>query len=232
MARARAAQHPCLSSQGSRAGHPPNHYDRGLKRCPERLVNRRENCHASTFPTSFTAFRTNDSPDEQSTPFCRATDPQVQSVSQKQKSRSRKQLSSALFQHDARAADHLHRPPRELCTPTRRPLLPTCVALRLVALPPPSPPRLGKRFSTHANASTQQLYLALFLQLIPLPEVVQTQIVPVLPFWFIVAFGAMLLARLGWGVLTFNDTPEAYKELMVEIEEAKVDLRRRGVDVD
>ncbi|KAL8420305.1 hypothetical protein RB594_003185 [Gaeumannomyces avenae] len=76
------------------------------------------------------------------------------------------------------------------------------------------------------------LYLALFLQLIPLPEVVQTQIVPVLPFWFIVAFGAMLLARLGWGVLTFNDTPEAYKELMVEIEEAKVDLQRRGVDVD
>ncbi|KAL8423712.1 hypothetical protein RB596_003793 [Gaeumannomyces avenae] len=59
-----------------------------------------------------------------------------------------------------------------------------------------------------------------------------TQIVPVLPFWFIVAFGAMLLARLGWGVLTFNDTPEAYKELMVEIEEAKVDLQRRGVDVD
>lgn len=53
-----------------------------------------------------------------------------------------------------------------------------------------------------------------------------------LPFWFIVSFGAMLLARLGWGVLTFNDTPEAHKELMVEIEEAKVDLRRMGVDVD
>ncbi|KAL8303456.1 hypothetical protein RB600_007080 [Gaeumannomyces tritici] len=190
MARARAAQHPCLSSQGSRAGHPPNHYDRGLKRCPERLVNRRENCHASTFPTSFTAFRTNDSPDEQSTPFCRATDPQVQSVSQKQKSRSRKQLSSA-FSNMTRAQQ--------------------TISIALLA---------------------SSLYLALFLQLIPLPEVVQTQIVPVLPFWFIVAFGAMLLARLGWGVLTFNDTPEAYKGLMVEVEEAKVDLRRRGVDVD
>ncbi|TLD33818.1 hypothetical protein PspLS_00208 [Pyricularia sp. CBS 133598] len=76
------------------------------------------------------------------------------------------------------------------------------------------------------------LYLCLYLQLVPLPDVIQTEIIPVLPFWVLVSFGAMLLGRLGWGVLTFNDTPEAHKELLVEIEEAKKDLRRLGVTVD
>ncbi|KAF3761822.1 dolichol-phosphate mannosyltransferase subunit 3 [Cryphonectria parasitica EP155] len=76
------------------------------------------------------------------------------------------------------------------------------------------------------------LYLSLYLQLIPLPSVIQTEIVPVLPFWALVSLGAYLLARLGWGVLTFNDCPEAYKELMGEIETAKVELRKMGVTVD
>ena len=53
-----------------------------------------------------------------------------------------------------------------------------------------------------------------------------------LPFWALVSFGALLLFRLGWGVLTFNDVPEAHKELMAEINEAKADLRQLGVDVD
>ncbi|KAI1323109.1 dolichol-phosphate mannosyltransferase subunit 3 [Xylariaceae sp. FL0255] len=76
------------------------------------------------------------------------------------------------------------------------------------------------------------LYLALYLQLVPLPELVQTEIVPVLPFWALVSFGAYLLARLGWNVMTFHDVPEAHKELMGEIELAKTDLRKLGVDVD
>ncbi|ROW07462.1 hypothetical protein VPNG_07130 [Cytospora leucostoma] len=76
------------------------------------------------------------------------------------------------------------------------------------------------------------VYLALYLQLIPLPAVVQTEIVPILPFWALVAFGAYLLARLGWGVLTFNDVPEAHKELLGEIETAKAELRKLGVTVD
>ncbi|KAH7175402.1 dolichol-phosphate mannosyltransferase subunit 3 [Dactylonectria macrodidyma] len=76
------------------------------------------------------------------------------------------------------------------------------------------------------------LYLALFLELIPLPPVVQEQIVPVLPFWALVSFGAYLLFRLGLGILTFNDVPDAHSELMKEIDEAKVDLRKLGVDVD
>ena len=53
-----------------------------------------------------------------------------------------------------------------------------------------------------------------------------------LPFWFLVSFGAWLLVRLGWGMLTFRDTPDAYAELMEEIQLAKADLRTKGVDVD
>ncbi|KAK1764367.1 dolichol-phosphate mannosyltransferase subunit 3 [Phialemonium atrogriseum] len=76
------------------------------------------------------------------------------------------------------------------------------------------------------------LYLSLYLELLPLPEVVQKEIVPVLPFWLLVSFGAYMLFRLGWGVLTFNDVPEAHQELMKEIELAKKDLQARGVDID
>ncbi|KAL7923281.1 Dolichyl-phosphate-mannosyl transferase [Trichoderma austrokoningii] len=76
------------------------------------------------------------------------------------------------------------------------------------------------------------IYLALYLELIPLPPLVQKEIVPVLPFWALISFGALLLFRLGWGVFTFNNVPTAHKELMEEIEMAKVDLRKLGVDVD
>ncbi|KJK83909.1 hypothetical protein H634G_00272 [Metarhizium anisopliae BRIP 53293] len=76
------------------------------------------------------------------------------------------------------------------------------------------------------------LYLALYLELIPLPSLVQQQIVPVLPFWALISFGALLLFRLGWGIMTFNDVPEAHQELMKEIDMAKGDLRKMGVDVD
>jgi dolichyl-phosphate mannosyltransferase polypeptide 3 len=53
-----------------------------------------------------------------------------------------------------------------------------------------------------------------------------------LPFWALVSFGAYLLFKLGLGVFTFNDIPEAYASLMKEIEVAKKDLRSKGVDVD
>lgn len=53
-----------------------------------------------------------------------------------------------------------------------------------------------------------------------------------LPFWALVSLGSYLLGKLGWGVLTFNDVPDAHKELMGEIELAREDLRKRGVDVD
>ncbi|KAH6692303.1 dolichyl-phosphate mannosyltransferase polypeptide 3 [Plectosphaerella plurivora] len=76
------------------------------------------------------------------------------------------------------------------------------------------------------------LYLAFFLELVPLPANIQEQIIPVLPFWALITFGAYLLARLGFNVMTFNDVPAAHEELMKEIDLAKVDLRRLGVDVD
>merc|ERR1711977_798358 len=59
------------------------------------------------------------------------------------------------------------------------------------------------------------LYLSLYLELIPLPS-----------------FGAYLLFKLGYGVFTFNDVPQAHAELMKEIDIARADLRTKGVDVD
>ncbi|TQS35809.1 hypothetical protein Golomagni_03757 [Golovinomyces magnicellulatus] len=57
-------------------------------------------------------------------------------------------------------------------------------------------------------------------------------VITILPFWAIVSFGAYLLAKLGYGLLTFNDVPEAHQELKLEIELARRDLRSLGVDVD
>lgn len=53
-----------------------------------------------------------------------------------------------------------------------------------------------------------------------------------LPFWALVSFGSYLLFKLGWGVFTFNDVPTAQKELMAEIELARGELKKGGVDVD
>ncbi|PVH98697.1 dolichol phosphate mannosyltransferas-like protein subunit 3 [Periconia macrospinosa] len=75
------------------------------------------------------------------------------------------------------------------------------------------------------------LYLAVFFQIVALPEKIQTEIVPVLPFWALVSFGAYLLFKLGWGVFTFNDVPEAHKEILAEIQQARKELRAKGVDV-
>ncbi|KAF2133374.1 dolichol phosphate mannosyltransferas-like protein subunit 3 [Dothidotthia symphoricarpi CBS 119687] len=75
------------------------------------------------------------------------------------------------------------------------------------------------------------LYLAVFTHLIPVPEKIQTEIVPVIPFWALISFGAYLLFKLGWGVFTFNDVPEAHKELMQQISQARVELQAMGVDV-
>jgi len=76
------------------------------------------------------------------------------------------------------------------------------------------------------------LYLSLYLELVPLPSLIQTEIIPVLPLWALVTFGAYLLFKLGYGVFTFNDVPEAHAELMREIDLARADLKTKGVDVD
>ncbi|KAK3044776.1 hypothetical protein LTS18_000381 [Coniosporium uncinatum] len=74
--------------------------------------------------------------------------------------------------------------------------------------------------------------MACFLGIIPFSPKIQDEIIPVIPFWAIVSFGAFLLFRLGYGVFTFNDVPEAHKELMQQIEQAKNELRSKGVEVD
>jgi len=47
-----------------------------------------------------------------------------------------------------------------------------------------------------------------------------------------VSFGSYLLFKLGFGVFTFNDVPDAHKELMGEIEIARKELKSKGIDVD
>ena len=55
---------------------------------------------------------------------------------------------------------------------------------------------------------------------------------PQIPFWALVSFGAYLLAKLGYGVFSFNDVPEAHEELVKQTEQARADLTKRGVSVD
>lgn len=98
-----------------------------------------------------------------------------------------------------------------------------------------------------------QIYTILLLGLVPLPQKIQEDLIPVvsyisqqfsvrseahvrsrvqLPFWVLISFGAFLLGKLGYGVLTFNDVPEAHESLQQEIEQARADLKKRGVEVD
>ncbi|CAO2648013.1 Nn.00g089350.m01.CDS01 [Neocucurbitaria sp. VM-36] len=75
------------------------------------------------------------------------------------------------------------------------------------------------------------IYLAVYMEVVSFPEKIQNEVVPVIPFWALVSFGAYLLFKLGWGVFTFNDVPEAHKELMQQISQARVELKAQGVDV-
>ena len=52
-----------------------------------------------------------------------------------------------------------------------------------------------------------------------------------IPFWALVTFGAYLLFKLGYGVFAFNDVPEAHRELMAQIRQARTELKAKGVDV-
>ncbi|PKX99915.1 dolichol-phosphate mannosyltransferase subunit 3 [Aspergillus campestris IBT 28561] len=76
------------------------------------------------------------------------------------------------------------------------------------------------------------LYLVLYLGLVPLNTTIQKEVIPVLPFYALICFGCYLLGRLGLAILTFNDVPEAHRELQKEIEQARTELRKVNVDVD
>lgn len=62
--------------------------------------------------------------------------------------------------------------------------------------------------------SASFVYVLFLLGVIPTTEIVQHEILPVLPFWLLVTFGPYSLGSLGWGLLTFNDKPEAYDKLL------------------
>ncbi|KAG1794502.1 dolichol-phosphate mannosyltransferase subunit 3 [Suillus subaureus] len=79
------------------------------------------------------------------------------------------------------------------------------------------------------------IYLLVLFEVLPIPLVdasVAQDILPVVPWWLLVSFGSYSLWSLGWGVFTFRDCPDAYHELLQEINEAKNDLRSRAVTVD
>ncbi|KIY63510.1 dolichol-phosphate mannosyltransferase subunit 3 [Cylindrobasidium torrendii FP15055 ss-10] len=78
-------------------------------------------------------------------------------------------------------------------------------------------------------------YTLVFYQFLNIPFIsadAAAQIIPVLPWWLLVSFGAYSLWALGWGLWTFQDCPNAFTELMVEINQAKNELRAKGVTVD
>lgn len=76
------------------------------------------------------------------------------------------------------------------------------------------------------------IYFALYAGVIPTGSLIHDEILPYLPFWALVAFGAYALGTLGWGVLTFKNKEGSYKELMQQIEEAKAFYKTKGVELD
>lgn len=57
------------------------------------------------------------------------------------------------------------------------------------------------------------LYLLADVFLISDP-VIKHQIWPLLPWWALISFGSYLLAKLGFGILTFEEKEQDYKNLM------------------
>lgn len=49
------------------------------------------------------------------------------------------------------------------------------------------------------------------------------------PLWGIVGLGLYALITIGFGMLTFEDFPEAAAELERQVEEARAEMKRRGI---
>ncbi|XP_062846147.1 dolichol-phosphate mannosyltransferase subunit 3 [Trichomycterus rosablanca] len=50
-----------------------------------------------------------------------------------------------------------------------------------------------------------------------------------MPVYLLVVFGCYSLATVGYRVATFNDCEEASRELQTQIQEAKADLKKKGL---
>ncbi|CAB4391713.1 dolichol-phosphate mannosyltransferase subunit 3 [Rhizophagus irregularis] len=75
-------------------------------------------------------------------------------------------------------------------------------------------------------------YFIFLFNIIPLPQIIQEEILPVFPWWVLVSFGAYSLGNIGYHVYRFRDCEDAYHELMAEIQIAKDDLKTKGVTID
>ncbi|KAK9470959.1 dolichol-phosphate mannosyltransferase subunit 3 [Dipodascopsis tothii] len=75
------------------------------------------------------------------------------------------------------------------------------------------------------------VYVILMMGIVPTPEPFFSEILPVLPWWGLVTFGAYALASLGAGLFTLNDTVDAYKELVEDIKTAEKDLKAKGISI-
>ena len=49
------------------------------------------------------------------------------------------------------------------------------------------------------------------------------------PLWGIFCLGLYALISIGYGLMTFEDCPEAAAELERQIEEARAEMKRRGI---
>lgn len=76
------------------------------------------------------------------------------------------------------------------------------------------------------------VYSALVSGVIPVGTKIHDEILPYLPFWGLVTFGAYALGTLGWGVYTFKDKEDKYKELLIQIDEAKAFYKEKGIKLD
>lgn len=56
--------------------------------------------------------------------------------------------------------------------------------------------------------------------------------VQLLPIYLVVLFGLVSAAIVLYRVATFNDCPEAYQELRGQIDQAKSDLKKKGIKFD
>ncbi|RGB29715.1 dolichol-phosphate mannosyltransferase subunit 3 [Rhizophagus diaphanus] len=75
-------------------------------------------------------------------------------------------------------------------------------------------------------------YFIFLFKIIPLPQIIEEEILPVFPWWVLVSFGAYSLGNIGYHVYRFRDCEDAYHELMAEIQIAKDDLKTKGVTID
>lgn len=80
--------------------------------------------------------------------------------------------------------------------------------------------------------SISAVYFALYTGVIPTTPLIYHQILPYMPCWVLVTFGAYALATLGRGVYSFKDKEEKYKELLGQIDEARAFYKSKGVMID